>query len=127
RHKALWPLLVLAVLPAAASAAGLSQAVTDADRHLLDHAYYCETDGALQAIDAGANIDVVTSGGFTALMMAALSDCDDLAAGLIARGADLTAKLPDTGETALDIARDNSPDVAARLEAALGGNAAAPA
>src|SRR5690606_4810607 len=89
--------------------------------------YYCETDGALQAIDAGANIDVVTSGGFTALMMAALSDCDDLAAGLIARGADLTAKLPDTGETALDIARDNSPDVAARLEAALGGNAAAPA
>lgn len=112
---------VLAIfLPLGAQAAGLRHVASQADRDLLDHAYYCETEGALSALDAGANINVINSGGFTALMMAALMDCDALAAELIARGADLTPKSADDGQTALDIARVNSPNVADRLEEALG-------
>jgi hypothetical protein len=120
RNTATALLLLAALLPLGVQAAGLRHVASPADRDLLDHAYYCETEGALSALDAGANINVINSGGFTALMMAALMDCDALAAELIARGADLTPKSADDGLTALDIARVNSPNVADRLEEALG-------
>lgn len=113
-------LLASAMFPLGVHAAGLRHAATQADRELLNHAYYCETGKALAALDAGANIDVVSSGGFTPLMTAALNDCDELAAALIARGAALDPKNSD-GQTALDIAHINSPNIADRIEAAGGG------
>jgi len=112
-----------ALLPFGAQAAGLRYVSTQADRELQDHAYYCETEGAIEALEAGANIDAMTSSGFTPLMVAALSECDELAQILIDRGADLTLE-NDTGDTALDIARLGAPNIVDALEAALGEPAA---
>jgi hypothetical protein len=106
-----------------AGAAGLRYVSTQADRDLQNHAYYCETQGAIEALEAGANIDAMNDGGFTPLMVAALSECDELAQVLIDRGANLTAK-NHSGQTALDIAKLGAPNVVDALRAALGETAA---
>jgi hypothetical protein len=124
RNAAAALLLAAVLLPFDVNAAGLRYVSTQADRDLQNHAYYCETKGALEALEAGANIDAMSSSGFTPLMTAALSECDELAQILIDRGANLTAE-NDSGKTALDIARLGAPNIVDALEAALGGGAQA--
>jgi hypothetical protein len=113
-------LLAISVTGAIGGSGKLRHASTQADRDLLNHANYCETRQALQALDAGANIDTMDSGGFTPLMLAALNDCDELAQILIDRGANLTAK-NNSGDTAVDLAKLGAPNIVDALQAALGG------
>jgi hypothetical protein len=115
---------MLMALAAPAGAGPLQPATSSADRYLLEAAYYCDTDDALEALESGANVNAQDPRRQTPLMLAAFGACEELVGELLARGADLAAE-DAKGETALDLARRvEDADVEALLEAALAEGAA---